>query len=152
MDIVSAEKRSRMMSNIKNANTRPEILVRKALHQAGFRFRLHRKDLHGRPDIVLPRYRLAIFVNGCFWHGHESCHLFRVPKSRKEFWASKIGGNIERDTRNIDFLQAQNWRVGVIWECALKGKSAISLEEFTQTLEQHVAGQTGFFELRGIEH
>lgn len=140
------------MANIKNANTRPEILVRKILHRAGFKFRLHRRDLPRLPDIVLPKYSLAIFVNGFFWHGHKNCHLFRLPKSRKEFWATEIGGNIERDTRNIDFLQAQNWRVGVIWGCALKGKSAISLEEFTQTLKRHVAGQTGFFELQGIEH
>lgn len=152
MDIVSAEKRSRMMSNIKNADTRPEILVRKILHRAGFRYRLHRKDLFGRPDIVLPKYGLAIFVNGCFWHGHKNCHLFRLPKSRQEFWASKIGGNIERDARNIDFLRTENWRVGVIWECALRGKNAISLEDFSQTLEQLVTGHTGFFELRGNEH
>ncbi|WP_231725104.1 very short patch repair endonuclease [Thalassovita mediterranea] len=87
------------MSGIKGKDTKPEILVRQLLHRAGYRFRLHRKDLPGRPDLVLSRYNTALFVNGCFWHGHEDCHLFRLPKSRQDFWEVKISGNKARDLR-----------------------------------------------------
>ena len=119
-DIVSSEKRSEMMSRIGGKNTKPEVLVRKALHAAGYRFRLHRKDLPGTPDIVLPGRRLAIFVNGCFWHGHQDCRLAKVPSTRTEFWAEKLRRNRERDQQAIDELRAKNWRVLVVWECFVR--------------------------------
>ena len=121
-DIVDKETRSRMMSGIRGKDTKPEIVVRKLLHSEGFRFRLHRKDLPGRPDIVLPKYRTAILVHGCFWHGHDDCHLFRLPRSRTDFWQEKIAGNQARDRKNILLLHDLGWRTLEIWECALKGK------------------------------
>lgn len=120
-DVVDPERRSRMMSGIKGKDTKPEILVRRGLHASGFRFRLHRKDLPGSPDLVLPKYRAVIFVNGCFWHGHD-CRLFKWPQTRPEFWREKIEGNIDRDRRQIAALKKLGWRVGVLWECELKGR------------------------------
>ena len=122
MDIVSPAKRSRMMGGIKGRDTKPEIILRKLLHRAGFRFRLHRKDLLGRPDIVLPKYKTAIFVNGCFWHGHENCKHFRLPKSRTDFWKVKIGSNVARDKRNHASLEQSGWIPIVVWECSLPPK------------------------------
>jgi DNA mismatch endonuclease, patch repair protein len=108
------------MRAIKSANTRPEILVRKALHAAGFRFRLHSKNLPGKPDIVLPKYRTVIFVHGCFWHGHD-CKYFKAPKTRTEFWLNKIAKNKRRDKINADKLIELGWRVLVVWECDTRG-------------------------------
>jgi len=119
-DIVPKAKRSEMMAGIRGKNTRPEILIRRALHARGYRFRLHRKDLPGKPDIVLPKHRAVIFINGCFWHGHD-CHLFKWPKTREDFWLEKIGGNKVRDQAKRAALEQAGWRVLVIWECALKG-------------------------------
>lgn len=121
-DIVSPEQRSRMMSGIRGKNTKPELIVRKELFRRGFRYRLHQKNLPGKPDLVFPKYKAVIFVNGCFWHGHE-CKLFKWPKSNRKFWKEKIKGNIERDKRNLDLLYREGWRVMTTWECALKGKS-----------------------------
>ncbi len=132
-DIVSPEKRAEMMSGIKGKNTKPEILVRKALFKRGFRYRLHYKGLPGKPDLVFPKFRAVIFVNGCFWHGH-ACHLFKWPKSNSEFWKDKITGNQERDRQNIKKLKEQGWRTRVIWECALKGKSAYDINREIDTL------------------
>lgn len=117
---ISQETRSRMMSGIRGRDTKPELLVRQYLHSAGFRFRLFRKDLPGRPDIVLPRWNVVVFVHGCFWHGHPGCSLFRVPKTRTEFWTDKISRNSERDEVAIQKLLNQQWRVAVVWECALR--------------------------------
>lgn len=108
-----------MMAGIRGKNTKPELLVRSILHRNGFRFRLHPKNMPGKPDIVLPKYRAVIFVHGCFWHMHY-CHDFKWPKSRPEFWKEKLIGNSERDRKNIEALFAGNWRVGIFWECALK--------------------------------
>ena len=105
-----------MMSGIKGKNTKPEILVRKALHKAGYRFRLHDKKLPGKPDIVLPKYRTVILVHGCFWHGHD-CKYFKWPKTRPEFWRKKIEGNKARDARHVAKLENDGWVVKVIWEC-----------------------------------
>jgi DNA mismatch endonuclease (patch repair protein) len=148
VDIVSPEKRSRMMSGIRGKNTKPEIITRKILHGAGYRFRLHRKDLPGKPDIVLPRYKVAIFVNGCFWHGHENCHLFRLPKSNTEFWEEKIGGNIRRDRVKQAGIIGAGWRVLVIWECALRGKFAYPADALLERVDRFIeAGDTA---LEGI--
>jgi len=120
-DIVDPLTRSRMMAGIKGRNTKPELLIRSLLHRMGFRFRLHVKDLPGKPDIVLPKYRAIIFVNGCFWHGHNSCHLFKLPKTRPEFWENKILKNQANDIKAIAALQSTNWRICIIWECSIKG-------------------------------
>ena len=123
-DSVTAATRSRMMAGIKAKNTKSELAIRSALHRRGFRFRLHRKDLPGKPDIVFPGLNAVIFVHGCFWHGHD-CHLFRWPKSREEFWRDKICKNIERDRLQHETLANAGWRIGTVWECALKGKTRL---------------------------
>lgn len=116
-DIVSKEVRSKMMSGIRGKNTKPEIQVRSLLHKMGFRFRLHRKDLPGRPDIVLPRYRTVIFVHGCFWHRHDNCHFAYEPKSRRDFWKAKFEANVRRHITVENILSEMGWKVIVIWEC-----------------------------------
>lgn len=108
------------MSAIRGKNTKPEILVRKYLHSSGYRFRLHRKDLPGKPDIVLPKYRMVIMVHGCFWHRHPGCAYTTTPSTRPEFWLDKFQKNIERDTAQIESLIALGWKVLVVWECGLK--------------------------------
>lgn len=127
-DNVTPEQRRRMMSGIKGKNTRPELTVRKELFRRGFRYRLHDKKLPGKPDLVFPKYKAVIFVNGCFWHKHD-CKLFKWPKSNREFWKKKIIGNIKRDKRNRDQLSSDGWRVKTIWECAVKGKSNDGIEK-----------------------
>jgi DNA mismatch endonuclease, patch repair protein len=121
-DVVDAATRSRMMSGIRSKDTKPEMIVRRALHKAGFRYRLHDGRLPGKPDIVLPKYRTVIFVHGCFWHGHL-CKDFKWPKSRVEFWRAKIEGNVARDARNLELLERAGWRVAVVWECSIKSFS-----------------------------
>jgi len=116
----SPEVRSYNMSRIRSKDTKPEMLVRKYLHAHGFRYRLHVKNLPGKPDLVLKKYRTVIFVHGCFWHGHEGCQHFVVPKSRTEFWLNKINRNIQRDQDAIEQLKKLNWNVINIWECELK--------------------------------
>ena len=120
MDIVDTQTRSRMMSAIKGKNTHPELAVRRYLHALGFRFRLHRKDLPGNPDLVLPKYNLAIFVHGCFWHRHLDCFYATSPATRKKFWREKLDGNAARDKQKQAELLESGWRVMVIWECGLK--------------------------------
>jgi DNA mismatch endonuclease, patch repair protein len=138
-DIVSQEKRSEMMSGIKGKNTKPEIIVRKELFKRGFRYRLHDKKLAGKPDLVLPKYKAAIFVNGCFWHGHD-CKLFKWPKSNPEFWKEKITKNKERDVKNRKLLEEQGWRVTIIWECAVKGKLSDNIRKEVDTLSDWLTG------------
>ena len=108
------------MSAVKGKDTKPELLVRKLLHALGYRFRIQRKGLPGRPDIVLPRYKTAIFVNGCFWHRHEGCKYASTPSTNSEFWEKKFTANVERDARNYAALKEQGWNVIVIWECEIK--------------------------------
>lgn len=117
MDRISAEHRSWNMSRIRSGNTQPEIIVRSLLHRMGFRFRLHKKDLPGKPDIVLPKYRTVIFVHGCFWHRHSGCKYAYTPKSRVNFWEEKFNRNIERDHKVNCKLEILNWKVLTIWEC-----------------------------------
>lgn len=119
MDILTPEQRSAQMSRIRGSNTKLEILVRKALHARGFRYRLGGAGLPGRPDIVLPKYRTVVLVHGCFWHGHD-CPLYRLPKTRTEFWARKISTNKARDARVVDQLTELGWKSIVIWECSLR--------------------------------
>ena len=107
------------MSRIRAKNTKPEVFVRSMLHRMGYRFRIHLKGLPGKPDIVLPKYHTAIFVHGCFWHGHEGCKDFAPPKTRTEWWLNKINGNKKKDTENIAQLDRQGWQVIIIWECEL---------------------------------
>lgn len=120
VDTLTREQRSWNMSRIKGRNTGPELRLRSLLHRAGFRFRLHAKDLPGRPDIVLPRYRTAIFVHGCFWHRHSNCRYATTPSTNKEFWVEKFSGNVNRDARNRARLEEKGWAVITIWECELK--------------------------------
>ena len=118
-DTLSLTQRHYCMSRIRSKNTKPEILVRKWLWQHGFRYRLNVKNIPGNPDIVMRKYKIAIFVNGCFWHGHDGCSKFVMPKSNTEFWESKIFGNKERDLKNYRLLKNSGWKVIVIWECQL---------------------------------
>ena len=122
-DVHTPAIRSYNMSKIRSKNTQPEMLVRKYLFAHGFRYRLHRKDLPGNPDIVLPKYHTVIFVNGCFWHGHEQCKYFVIPKTKTEWWVNKINRNIYLDTENIKKLKANKWNVITIFGCALKKKT-----------------------------
>lgn len=133
IDVVDKRTRSRMMAGIKGKNTAPEILVRRLLHRAGFRFRLHVRELPGQPDLVLRRYRAVVFVHGCFWHGH-SCHFFKWPSTHGAFWREKIRANRERDERNERALAASGWRVMVIWECALKGSRRLDHETLARCM------------------
>ncbi|MGN4963996.1 very short patch repair endonuclease [Aeromonas dhakensis] len=128
MDVVDTSTRSVMMSGIRGKNTRPEIVLRKYLHARGFRFRLHVKNLPGSPDIVLPRYRLCIFVHGCFWHRHLNCPHATTPKSNTAFWLQKLTTNKLRDEKLEKLLIQAGWRVFKIWECGLKGKNGPTLE------------------------
>lgn len=116
------------MAGIRGKNTQPELLVRRGLHRLGFRYRLHDKRLPGKPDLVFPKYRAVIFVHGCFWHGHD-CHLFKWPTSREEFWHQKINRNRDLDKVHIEQLHTQGWRVLLVWECALKGKARLGLDD-----------------------
>lgn len=116
------------MAGIKATNTKPELALRRGLHALGFRYRLHNRRLPGTPDIVLPKHKAVIFVNGCFWHGHH-CELFRWPKTRPDFWREKIGRNIARDQRNHRSLHIEGWRVLDVWECAMKGSGKLGLTE-----------------------
>ena len=120
MDVHDKKTRSFNMSRIKGKNTKPEELVRKYLFSQGFRYRKNVRTLPGSPDIVLPKYKTAIFVNGCFWHGHVGCKYFVWPENNAEFWREKITANIERDSRNIKLLEQAGWKVLVVWECELK--------------------------------
>lgn len=138
--------RSQNMSAIGGKNTQPEILVRKLLHRKGFRFRLHRKDLPGTPDIVLPRYKTVIFVNGCFWHGHR-CHLFKWPKTNQGFWKEKILKNISRDECSVNELRESGWRIIVVWECCLKGKQRLSTDHLARLLTAALMGEKELVEL-----
>jgi DNA mismatch endonuclease (patch repair protein) len=128
-DVHSKATRSHNMSRIKSKNTKPEILVRKFLHKNGFRFRLHVKNLPGKPDIVLPKYKTVVFVHGCFWHGHAGCKYYVVPKTRTDWWLNKINTNISNDENAEESLKALGWKIITIWECELKKSNAeISLK------------------------
>ena len=126
MDRISRERRSWNMSRIRGRDTKPEVAVRSVLHELGFRFRLHRKDLPGRPDIVLARHRAVMFVHGCFWHRHARCRFAYSPKSNIAFWSQKFRSNVVRDQRDRCRLQKLGWRVVVIWECEIVDRAALA--------------------------
>lgn len=118
-DTFTSEKRSEVMRRIRSAGTTPEIRVRKELHRLGYRFRINKKELPGKPDIVLPKYRAILLIHGCFWHQHTGCKSGRMPMSRQDYWIPKLERNIARDLRNIDALYALGWNVRVVWECEI---------------------------------
>ena len=121
MDIWSKEKRSEVMSKIRGKNTKPEVILRSHLFKEGFRFRIHKKNLPGKPDIVLSKYKTAIFVHGCFWHYHKDCREGRIPSTNSDFWKNKLQGNVAKDNRNVKDLEEMGWRVFTIWECEIEG-------------------------------
>lgn len=125
-DTLTVAQRTWLMSRIRSANTQPELIVRSLLHRLGFRFSLRRKELPGKPDIVLRRWRRVVFVHGCFWHRHEGCAVAREPKSRLEFWRAKLERNAARDRQNRLDLEARGWRVTTVWECELKDRLTLA--------------------------
>ncbi len=138
------------MSGIRGKNTKPEMVLRQGLHARGLRFRLHGRDLPGRPDLVFPARRAALFAHGCFWHGHD-CHLFRMPSTRPEFWQAKIARNRLIDHRSEARLREAGWRVGVVWECALKGRARLPLDVVLDRCESWLRGAEPGLVVRGVE-
>ncbi|SFL20343.1 very short patch repair endonuclease [Lysobacter sp. cf310] len=136
------------MSRIRDRNTKPELIVRRGLHARGLRYRLQDRALPGRPDLVFPRYRTVIFVNGCFWHGH-SCPMFRMPATRAEFWRTKIAANQERDARSYEALLDTGWRVLTIWECSLRGPNRWPRDAFLNTCRDFIVGNSQSAEISG---
>ncbi len=137
VDVLTPEQRRLNMSRIRGRDTKPEMILRRGLHALGLRFRLHRKDLPGRPDLVFPRYRAVIQVHGCFWHGHD-CPMFKWPATRAEFWKEKIVGNRRRDRASLGALHESGWRVLVVWECALRGPRRRSVRDVLSRCEGFV--------------
>lgn len=148
VDIVTPDVRSRMMAGIKARNTKPELLIRQGLHRAGFRFRLHAPELPGKPDIVFPRFRAVLLAHGCFWHGHD-CHLFKLPTTRQDFWQAKIARNKVVDARTELALHGLGWRVGKVWECALKGRTRLPLEHVLEQCAEWLRVGSMTLEIRG---
>ncbi len=136
------------MAGIGGKNTKPELQVRKALHRLGFRYSLHARDLPGKPDLKLPKYNAVIFVNGCFWHGHD-CHLFRLPATRTEFWKDKIEGNRKRDLNTRTALANNGWRVLDIWECAIKGKTSLETAVWVGKISEWLTGDSDRLDIKG---
>ena len=137
-----------MMSGIRGKNTKPEMILRQGLHARGLRYRLHARELPGKPDLVFPSRRAVLFAHGCFWHGHD-CHLFRLPSTRPEFWQAKIARNQVVDARSASQLEAAHWRVGVVWECALRGRTRLPLEAVMDGCEAWLRGSEAALEIRG---
>ncbi|PNG27654.1 very short patch repair endonuclease [Methylocella silvestris] len=151
VDTVDSITRSRMMAGIRSTNTRPELAIRKALHANGFRYRLHPSNVPGKPDLAFPRYKVAVFVNGCFWHGHD-CHLFRLPATRADFWSAKITRNRQRDEDVRKQLRKTDWRVLTIWECAIRGRESIGLSNVITDVSSWLQTGAENREIRGIAH
>lgn len=150
-DVHSRDIRSKNMRAIRNKDTQPELLVRKALFARCFRYRLNVRNLPGKPDLVFPRYQAVILIHGCFWHGH-SCHLFKVPGTRADFWQQKIDSNKLRDIIILDKLRNAGWRVAIVWECALKGRYKTALSLITDQLALWLSdSRTPFLEITGAE-
>jgi DNA mismatch endonuclease (patch repair protein) len=147
-DTVTPHVRSRMMAGIRAKDTKPEMLIRRGLHAHGFRFRLHDRKLPGCPDLVLPKFRAVIFVHGCFWHGHD-CHLFRWPSTRQEWWREKITRNRAVDSRSETALAQSGWRIGVVWECALKGRTRLPFMDVLEACISWLRSDMPQLEIRG---
>jgi DNA mismatch endonuclease, patch repair protein len=147
-DIVDAATRSRMMSGIRGKNTQPEISIRKAVHRLGFRYRLHSSTVTGKPDMVFPATRAVVFVNGCFWHGHD-CKFFRLPSTRPEFWAAKIAANKTRDAFVRGELERTGWRHLTIWECAVRGQNADAPDRIAKRVAKWLLSKARRGEIRG---
>ena len=140
-DIFSEEQRSYVMSRVGSKNTKPELIVRSYLHGLGFRFKIHEKNLPGRPDIVLPKHRCVVFVNGCFWHRHKGCSRASMPSTRVDFWQSKFERNIARDQKNLCLLEKAKWKVCLVWECEIDkiSRRAEKLPELANEIIQPLA-------------
>lgn len=151
VDVVDVQTRSRMMAGIKGKNTRPEMMIRKALHRLGYRYRLHSQTLPGKPDLIFPKFGAVIFVHGCFWHGHD-CALFKWPSSRAKFWREKIEGNRSRDAKSSLKISESGWRILTIWECAIKGPTRRTQEEIVNVVVSWLETGVSNLELRGINH
>lgn len=149
-DIVPPAVRSRMMSGIRGKDTKPELILRHGLHALGFRYRLHGKDLPGKPDLVFPGRSAVLLANGCFWHGHD-CHLFKWPKTHEDWWRAKIDRNREVDAHARSALASLGWRVGVVWECSLKGKFRLPHESVIDACAVWLRSDSPDFEIRGFE-
>lgn len=147
-DTFSPAKRSQVMSRIRAKDTAPEIKIRKGLHALGFRYRLHDRSLPGKPDLVFPRYRSIIFVNGCFWHGH-SCHLFRWPASNEGYWKPKISRTIARDKMNLTALSESGWRTLIVWECAFRGKNRFPMQKVIEMASKWLVSDCEHMEIKG---
>lgn len=137
------------MSGIKGQNTKPELIIRRALHARGFRYRLHAADFPGKPDMLFPRYRAAVFVHGCFWHGHD-CKLFKVPSTRVEFWLAKIAANRTRDAEVARQTAQRDWRHLVIWECAIRGSDSIGLDQTVEKTRAWLQSDRDVCEIRSV--
>lgn len=135
-DTLTSERRSRNMSRIRGRNTKPELRLRSLLHRAGFRFRLHARELPGRPDIVLPKYRTVIFVHGCFWHRHPGCKNATTPSTRRNFWQKKFDENVRRDARSSAELEGAGWTLLTVWECELEADADGVVRRLSQKLRQ----------------
>lgn len=141
MDKLDAQRRSENMRRIRSKNTKPEVLLRSLLHQAGYRFRIHRKDLPGKPDIVFPSRRKVIFVHGCFWHQHSGCREGRLPGTRQDYWQPKLERNVQRDADAIEKLRELGWQVLTVWECELSTDSVLNqLQAFLETGQEREQG------------
>ncbi|MBT3791200.1 MAG: DNA mismatch endonuclease Vsr [Alphaproteobacteria bacterium] len=150
VDVVDKATRSRLMAGIRGKDTKPELVIRKGLHGRGFRYRLHDKRLPGKPDLVLPKYRAVIQVQGCFWHGHD-CALFKWPSTRQDFWRQKITGNQARDQRNLAALEKLGWRSLTIWECSLKGPGRLPLDKILTWTADWLRLKAASDEIRGAD-
>ena len=146
-DVHTPEQRSFNMSRIRGKDTKPELVVRRSLHRLGFRFRLHVKNLPGKPDLVLPKYHAVIFIHGCFWHGHD-CKLFKWPRTRKKFWREKISDNRARDEKNRRLLEGEGWRILEIWECAFRGTGRFDSAEVMAQAKRWILSAEAYSEIR----
>lgn len=146
VDVFTKEKRSQVMSAVRSKDTSPEILIRKALHARGYRYSLHRKNLPGTPDLVLRKFRAVLFVNGCFWHGHN-CSLFKLPTTNQEFWQKKIQANRDRDSTVNKKLFDAEWRVLIVWECSIRGGSKIGINELIVEIEDWLTSSNRYSEI-----
>jgi len=148
-DVFDKRTRSEIMSKIRSKDTKPEMLVRRFLHRNGFRYRLHAKDLPGKPDIVLPKYKSIVFVHGCFWHSHAGCRRANTPSSNKDYWVAKLKKNKDKDIRDQEKLSSSGWRVVVVWECSLStiDKRRAGLERLVEILQSDAAW-TGVVEIQ----